>query len=93
MQQWYGLSDPGLEEAICDRLSFQRFLGLSLTDPVPDETRICRFHNMVAQAGLGECLFALLEKQLQAKELILRRGAGLERLKQALGTCSRNSVT
>jgi transposase, IS5 family len=67
------LSDPGLEEAICDRLSFQPFLGLSLTDPVPDEPRICRFRNVVAQAGLGECLFALLEEQLQVKELIVRR--------------------
>ena len=28
LQQWYGLSDPGLEEAICDRLSFQRFLAV-----------------------------------------------------------------
>jgi transposase, IS5 family len=46
LQQWYGLSAPGLEEAICDRLSFRRFLGLSLTDPVPDETWICRFRNM-----------------------------------------------
>ncbi len=75
LQQWYGLSDPGLEEAICDRLSFQRFLGLSLQDPVPDETRICRFRNMLAQAGLGERLFALLEEQLQAKGMIVRRGS------------------
>ncbi|HSN22853.1 MAG TPA: IS5 family transposase [Methylomicrobium sp.] len=75
LQQWYGLSDPGLEEAICDRLSFQRFLGLSLTDPVPDETRICRFRNMLAQAGLGERLFALLEEQLDAKGMIVRRGS------------------
>lgn len=75
LQQWYGLSDPGLEEAICDRLSFQRFLGLSLADPVPDETRICRFRNRLAQAGLGESLFALLEEQLQAKGLIVRRGS------------------
>jgi IS5 family transposase len=74
LQQWYGLSDPGLEEAICDRLSFQRFLGLSLTDPVPDETRICRFRNKLAEANLGESLFALLEEQLQAKGLIVRRG-------------------
>jgi IS5 family transposase len=75
LQQWHGLSDPGLEEAICDRLSFQRFLSLSLTDPVPDETRICRFRNMLAQAGLGERLFALLEEQLHAKGLIVRRGS------------------
>jgi len=75
LQQWYGLSDPGLEEAICDRLSFQRFLGLSLTDPVPDETRICRFRNMLAQAKLGEPLFALLEEQLDTKGMIVRRGS------------------
>lgn len=75
LQQWYSLSDPGLEEAICDRLSFQRFLGLSLTDPVPDETRICRFRNMLAQAELGERLLALLEEQLQAQGLIVRRGS------------------
>jgi IS5 family transposase len=75
LQQWYSLSDPGLEEAICDRLSFQRFLGLSLTDPVPDETRICRFRNMVAQAGLAERLFSLLEGQLESKGLIVRRGS------------------
>ena len=75
LQQWYSLSDPGLEEAICDRLSFQRFLGLSLTDPVPDETRICRFRNRVAQEGLGERLFAVLAGQRQAKGLIVRRGS------------------
>jgi IS5 family transposase len=75
LQQWYGLSDPGLEEAICDRLSFQRFLGLSLSEPVPDETRICRFRNRLAQAELGERLFALLEEQLKAKGLLVRRGS------------------
>jgi IS5 family transposase len=75
LQQWYGLSDPGLEEAICDRLSFQRFLGLSLQNPVPDETRICRFRNMLAQAGLGERLFGLLEEQLDAQGLLVRRGS------------------
>ena len=32
LQQWFGLSDRGLVEAIADRLSFQSFLGLSLTD-------------------------------------------------------------
>jgi IS5 family transposase len=75
LQQWYRLSDPGLEEAICDRLSFQRFLGLSLQDPVPDETRICRFRNMLAQADLGERLFSLLAEQLEAQGLIVRRGS------------------
>ena len=75
LQQWYNLSDPGLEEAICDRLSFRRFLGLSFSDPVPDETRICRFRNLLAEKDLGEPLFAMLAEQLQAKGLIVRRGS------------------
>jgi hypothetical protein len=43
LQQWYGLSDPGLEEALLDRLSFRRFLGLSLSEPVPDHSTLWRF--------------------------------------------------
>jgi IS5 family transposase len=74
LQQWYGLSDPGLEEAICDRLSFRRFLGLSFSDRVPDETRICRFRNKLAEKNLGERLFAMLAEQLEAKGLMVRRG-------------------
>jgi IS5 family transposase len=74
LAQWYNLSDPGLEEAIRDRLSFLRFLGLSLNDPVPDETRINRFRNMLAEKNLGERLFAMLEEQLKNKGLIVRRG-------------------
>ena len=36
LQRWYNFSDPRLEEAIRDRLSFQRFLGLAIRDPVPE---------------------------------------------------------
>ena len=75
LAQWYDLSDPKLEEAIKDRLSFQRFLGLSFTDEVPDETRFSRFRTMLAEANLGERLFAILEGQLDAKGLIVRRGS------------------
>jgi transposase, IS5 family len=38
LAKWYGLSDPQLEELLRDRLSFRRFVGLSLTDKTPDET-------------------------------------------------------
>ena len=38
LQQWYRLSDPGLEEALAHRLSFRRFVGLALADPVPDHS-------------------------------------------------------
>ena len=51
LQQWYRLSDAELEEALNDRMSFRRFLGLSLEDASPDHTTLCRFRNRLAEAS------------------------------------------
>jgi transposase, IS5 family len=51
LQQWYRLSDPGLEEALSDRLSFRRFVGLALADPVPDHSTLSRFRAELVRAG------------------------------------------
>jgi transposase, IS5 family len=58
LAQWYQLSDPGLEEALADRLSFRRFCGFGLDDGTPDETTLCRFRAALAERGLAEALFA-----------------------------------
>jgi transposase, IS5 family len=72
LQQWYGLSDEGLEAAVDDRLSFRRFAGIPLAESVPDHSSIWRFREELAKRGLAERLLA--ERQLDAKGLILRRG-------------------
>jgi transposase, IS5 family len=70
----YDLSDPGLEEALLDRLSFRRFCGFGADQPTPDETTICRFRAAAAAAGaLADC-FVEVNRQLDAKGLILRKG-------------------
>lgn len=74
LQQWYNLSDPELEEAILDRLSFQRFMGLSLDESVPDETTLNRFRNKLSDMGVSKKLFDLLGKQLENKGLIVKKG-------------------
>lgn len=74
LQQWYGLSDPGLEEALLDRVSFRRFCGFALDGATPDETTLCRFRGDLAAAGLAEKVFAAVLAQLDAKGLILREG-------------------
>jgi IS5 family transposase len=74
LQQWYGLSDPGLEDALADRLSFRRFVGLPLGEAVPDHSTICRFRRALREAGLAEAVFAEINRQIDAKGLILRRG-------------------
>ena len=74
LQQWYGLSDEGLEAAVDDRLSFRRFAGIPLAESVPDHSSIWRFREELAKRGLAEQLLAEVNRQLDAKGLILRRG-------------------
>jgi IS5 family transposase len=74
LQQWYGLSDEGLEAAVDDRLSFRRFAGIPLAESVPDHSSVWRFREQLAKRGLAERLLAEVNRQLDAKGLILRRG-------------------
>jgi transposase, IS5 family len=89
LQSLYGLSDAELEEALCDRLSFRRFVGLGLEDEVPDHTTLCRFRLKLIEAGLLEKLFAELDRQLDAAGLILRRGTMLDATLIETGAASR----
>ena len=74
LQQWYRLSDPGLEEALSDRLSFRRFVGLALADPVPDHSTLSRFRSELVRRGLSERLLAELNRQLDARGLMVKTG-------------------
>jgi IS5 family transposase len=71
---WHNLSDPALEAAIADRLSFRRFVGLSLHDRTPDHSTLWRFRQELAKDGLFEKIFAEINRQLEARKLILKQG-------------------
>ena len=51
-QYLYDLSDPVLEDALIDRLNFQRFLGISFDTEIPDFMTIWRFLERLIKAGL-----------------------------------------
>jgi IS5 family transposase len=78
LQSLYGLSDAELEAALLDRLSFKRFVGLSLEDDVPDHTTLCRFRLRLIADGLLEKLFGELDRQLDKAGVILKRGTMLD---------------
>jgi transposase, IS5 family len=78
LQALYDLSDPGLEEALLDRLSFRRFCGFAMDESTPDETTICRFRAVVAQQGVLEACLAEINRQLAAKGLLTRKGTLLD---------------
>lgn len=74
LQGWYGLSDPAMEEAVADRLSFRRFAGLSLDEAVPDHSTISRFRTLLAERGLAEAAFALVTSQLDGLGVTIKGG-------------------
>ena len=74
LQQWYRLSDPGLEEALSDRLSFRRFVGLALADPVPDHSTLSRFRSELTRRGLAELLLAELNRAARCQGLMVKAG-------------------
>src|SRR6516162_6850711 len=67
-------SDPAAEEAVRDRLSFRRFCGIPLDRETPDHSSIWRFRQTLDSLGLSAALLAEVNRQLEARGLIVKRG-------------------
>ena len=78
LQQWYDASDPAIEEALRDRLSFRRFAGFGLDDATPDHSTISRFRTQLTRRGLAAPLFAAVGRQLEARGLLVKQGTLLD---------------
>ena len=74
VQLCYNLSDPAMEDALYDSRAVQRFVGVSLRDPLPDETTILNFRHRLERYELGEGLLAEVTRHLAAQGLRLRAG-------------------
>ena len=74
LARWFNLSDPGLEEALLDRISFRRFVGLSFTDATPDETTFVRFRARLREANIHNKLFDGVVNHLEKQGYLVREG-------------------
>ena len=75
MQQWFNLSDPGMEDSLYDSESMRRFAQIELIDDaVPDESTILRFRHLLEQHKLTERIFAQIRSLLEEKRLLLKSG-------------------
>lgn len=75
LQQWYGLSDPGAEEALYDMHSMREFAGLDFAhDTIPDETTILNFRHLLEAHNLTEALFGAVSEYLEDQSLLMRGG-------------------
>jgi len=75
LQHWFNLSDPSVEETLYDSRSMRQFVGIDLTsEPVPDETTICKFRHILEEHDLGSRLFKLVGEFLAENGLKVNRG-------------------
>ena len=74
LQRLFNLSDDQTEYQINDRMSFMRFLGLSLGDRVPDAKTIWLFRDTLTKAEIIDELFQLFNLQLEQQGIITHTG-------------------
>ena len=74
VQLFYNLSDPGMEDLLYEAESVRRFVGLSLSEALPDETTILNFRHLLERHGLGKGLFEEINAHLESQGLWLREG-------------------
>jgi IS5 family transposase len=74
MQNWFGLSDPAMEESLYEISSMRKFARLTL-QAIPDETTILNFRRMIETNELAPMLFDRVNALLTRKGLMLKRGS------------------
>lgn len=74
MQNWFGLADLAMEEALYEIASIRQFARLSLTDPIPDETTILNFRRRIEDNELAPQMLEQVNAHLSRKGLMLKRG-------------------
>lgn len=73
-QQWFTLSDPGMEEALHDVPLLREFAGLGWDSRLPDESTILRFRHLLEKHKLADQILALVNDLLSGKGLLLKAG-------------------
>jgi IS5 family transposase len=75
LQQWYGLADEALEDAIYDSQSMRMFVGIDLgRESVPDATTLLKFRRLLEEHELTKKIFEEVTALLGERQLLMREG-------------------
>ncbi|EFK08102.1 transposase, IS4 family [delta proteobacterium NaphS2] len=78
LQKWFHIpSDPELETQINDRISFRKFLGLSLDQPSPDHSTFSRFRKRISKEAMIE-LNSLVLNEFAKRGLVINEGIAVD---------------
>lgn len=75
LQQWYGLADEALEDAIYDSQALRDFVGIDLSrESVPDATTLLKFRRLLEAGELTKKMFDEINTHLHQQGLLMRAG-------------------
>jgi IS5 family transposase len=75
LQQWYGLADEALEDALYDSQALRDFVGIDLShESVPDATTLLKFRRLLQANDLTRALFDRINAHLAEQGLLMRAG-------------------
>ena len=91
MQQWFGLSDPAMKEALYDVPLYREFAGLGEgMTRLPDESTILRFRHLLEAHGLAAQMLAVVNEILSEKGLMLKAGSAVDATLISAPTSTKN---
>ena len=92
LQQWFGLSDPAMEEALHDTPLYCQFTSLDAgITRLPDESTILRFRHLLEEHNLSIQLMATINATLATKGLMLKTGTVVDATLIAAPSSTKNS--
>ena len=92
LQQWFGLSDQAMEDALFEVPIYREFVGLSGTERVPDRVSILRFRHLLEEHQLSIQILAAVNATLTAKGLLLKSGTVVDATLIAAPSSTKNST-
>jgi IS5 family transposase len=93
LQNWFNLSDEGLEDAIYDSYAFRTFMGIDFmgSEQVPDATTLCKFRRLLDENGVTKLIFDTLKDFLDKHGKIMHGGTIVDATIVAAPTSTKNA--
>jgi len=92
LQQWFGLSDPGAEEALFETSFYRDFVGISVTQRIPDRVSILRFRHLLEEHDLSPKILQVINAKLASHGLLLKSGTVVDATLIAAPSSTKNST-
>lgn len=92
LQQWFGLSDLGAEEALFETNFLRDFVGISGTERIPDRVSILRFRHLLEEHELSPKILAVINAKLAAHGLLLKTGTVVDATLIAAPSSTKNKT-